>query len=149
MAANTNNDSKNLRKTIFKALKATIKGIVFYVIYLVLWQFLAPVSEFVPGLQPMIETFVSVYIALIIFAELTSDTIFQHFLNTAKALFVIVYLMLSLKTGIFGLTLESMSVIVDVRLFLVIAMALSLLGLARSVLLAIQYVNEKTELTRI
>jgi hypothetical protein len=97
----------------------------------------------------MIETFVSVYIVLIIVTELTSDTIFQHFLNTAKALFVIVYLMLSLKTGIFSLTLESMSVIVDVRLFLVIAMLLSLLGLARSVLQAIQYVNEKTELTRI
>lgn len=149
MATKTNNDSKSFRKMIFKALKATTKGIIFYVVYLILWQFLAPVSEFVPGLQQMIETFVSVYIALIIVTELTSDTIFQHFLNTAKALFVIVYLMLSLKTGIFGLTLESMSIIVDVRLFLIIAMLLSLLGLARSVLQAIHYVNEKAEPTRI
>lgn len=149
MTTKANDNSKNLRKTIFKALKATIKGIVFYVVYLILWQFLAPVSEFVPSFHQMIETFVSVYIALVIVADLTSDTIFQHFFNTAKALFVIVYLMLSLKTGIFGLTLETMSVIVDVRLFLVIAMLLSLLGLARSVMQAINYVNEKAELTHI
>lgn len=145
MAANTNNS--NLRKTIFKALKATVKGIVFYVVYLMLWQFLAPVSGFVPGLHEMIETFVSVYIALIIVADLTADTIFQHFFNAAKALFVIFYLMLSLKTGIFTLTLETMSVTVDIRLFLVIAMLLSLLSLARSIMQAINYVDEKAELT--
>jgi hypothetical protein len=38
-----------------------------------------------------------------------SGTIYQHFFNAAKALFVISYLILSLKGGIMGVTFENMS----------------------------------------
>jgi hypothetical protein len=148
--ADTNNDfKKRVRNFTFKALKATVKGILFYAIYFVLWMFLAPISEIVPGLQQMIETFVMVYIVLIIVGELTSGTIFQYFFNVARALFVIGYLIFSLKGGIFGLTFQNVSLMVDLRVFLAIAMLLSLLGLAKSVLQAINYMSEKAEYTRI
>jgi len=144
--ADANNDfKKRVRNFTFKALKATVKGILFYGIYFVLWMFVAPISEMVPGFQQMIETFVMVYIFLIIIGELTSGTIFQCFFNVAKALFVIGYLIFSLKGGIFGLTFQNVSLMVDLRLFLVIAMLLSLLGLAKSVFQAINYMNEKAE----
>jgi hypothetical protein len=148
--ADANNDfKKRVRNFTFKALKATVKGILFYGIYFVLWMFVAPISEIAPGFQQMIETFVMVYIFLIIIGELTSGTIFQYFFNVAKALFVIGYLIFSLKGGIFGLTFQNVSLMVDLRLFLVIAMLLGLLGLAKSVLQAINYMNEKAEYTRI
>jgi len=148
--ADANNDfKKRVRNFTFKALKATVKGILFYGIYFVLWMSLAPISEMVPGLQQMVETFVMVYILLIIVGELTSRTIFQYFFNVAKALFVIGYLIFSLKSGIFGLTFQNVRLMIDLRLFLMIAMLLSLLGLAKSVLQAINYMNEKAEYTRI
>ena len=148
--ADANNDSKKtVRNFTFKALKATVKGTLFYGIYFVLWMSLAPISEMVPGLQQMVETFVMVYILLIIVGELTSRTIFQYFFNVAKALFVIGYLIFSLKSGIFGLTFQNVRLMIDLRLFLMIAMLLSLLGLAKSVLQAINYMNEKAEYTRI
>ena len=148
--ADTNNDfKKRVRNFTFKALKATVKGILFYAIYFVLWMFLAPISEIVPGLQQMIETFVMVYIFLIIVGELTSGTIFQYFFNVARALFVIGYLIFSLKGGIFGLTFQNVSLMVDLRLFLAIAMLLSLLGLAKPVFQAINYMSEKEEYTPI
>jgi hypothetical protein len=140
---------KRVRNFTFKALKATVKGILFYAIYFVLWMFLAPISDMVPGFQQMIETFVMVYILLMIVGELASGTIFQYFFNVAKALFVIGYLIFSLNGGIFGLTFQNVSLMVDLRLFLAIAMLLSLLGLAKSVLQAINYMNEKAEYTRI
>jgi hypothetical protein len=144
--ADTDSDfKKSLRNFTFKALKATVKGVLFYALYFVLWMFLAPVSEMIPGLRQMIETFVMVYIALMIFAELTSGTIVQHFFNVAKALFVIGYLIFSLNGGIVGLTFENVSLMVDLRVFLAIATLLSLLGLAKSVLQALNYMNEKTE----
>lgn len=145
MADANNYFKKRVRNFTFKALKATVKGILFYGIYFVLWMFVAPISEMVPGFQQMIETFVMVYILLIIIGELTSGTIFQYFFNVAKALFVIGYLIFSLKGGIFGLTFQNVSLMVDLRLFLVIAMLLGLLGLAKSVLQAINYMNEKAE----
>jgi len=149
MADTGNNFKKKIRNFTFKALKASVKGILFYAIYFVLWMFLAPISDMVPGFQQMIETFVMVYILLMIVGELASGTIFQYFFNVAKALFVIGYLIFSLKGGIFGLTFQNVSLMVDLRLFLAIAMLLSLLGLAKSVLQAINYMSEKAEYTRI
>ena len=148
--ANTNTGfKKNLRAIVFRALKAAIKGILFYIIYFVLSQLLAPVSTLVPGLQQMIETFFIVYIVLMIVGDLTSGTIYQHFFNAAKALFVIGYLLFSLRGGVFGTSFENVSLMVDLRLFLVIAVLLSLLGLAKTVLQAINYMSEKAEITPI
>ena len=148
--ANTNTSfKKNLRGIAFRALKAAIKGILFYIVYFVLSQLLAPVSTLVPGLQQMIETFFIVYIVLMIVGDLTSGTIYQHFFNAAKALFVIGYMLFSLRGAVFGTSFENVSLMVDLRMFLVIAVLLSLLGLAKTVLQAINYMSEKAEITPI
>ena len=148
--ADANNDfKKKVRNFTFKALKATVKGTLFYGIYFVLWMVLAPISELIPGFQQMIETFVIVYIILMVIGELASGTVFQYFFNAAKALFVICYLILSLNGGIFGVTFQNVNLIIDLRLFLAIATLLSLLGFAKSVLQAVNYLNERAEYVRI
>ena len=134
-----------LRQITFKALKATVKGILFYAAYLLLWMFLAPLSQLIPGFQQIIETFVIVYIILMIVGDLTSGTIFKHFFDAAKALFIIYYLILSLKGGIFSLSYENLSLIVDLRPLIAIVTLLSLLGFAKSILQAINFLNEKAE----
>lgn len=149
MADTNTGFKKKLRGIAFRALKATIKGILFYIIYFVLSQLLAPVSTLVPGLQQMIEIFFIVYIVLMIVGNLTSGTIYQHFFNAAKALFVIGYMLFSLGGGVFGTSFENVSLMVDLRMFLVIAVLLSLLGLAKTVLQAINYMSEKAEITPI
>jgi len=141
-----NDDSRRkIRRIVFLALKAIVKATIFYVVYFIVSGFLAPVNEFIPGFQQMIETFVMVYIVLMIIGDLTSGTIYQHFFNAAKALFVMAYLIMSLNGGLFGVTFENVNLVVDLRLFLIVAMLLSLLGLAKSVLQAINYMNEKAE----
>jgi uncharacterized ion transporter superfamily protein YfcC len=146
MVADTYTNLKTRPAILRRALKATVEGAILYAVYLLLSQFLAPLSEFVPGFQQMVETFVMVYIVLIIIAELTAGSIFQHFFNAAKALFIIAYLMVALGTGIFSMTIQGMSFEVDIHLLLLIAMLLALLGLAKSVIQTIDYINEKTEL---
>jgi hypothetical protein len=97
----------------------------------------------------MIETFFIIYTVLMIIGNLTSGTIYQHFFNAAKALFVIGYLLFSLGGGVFSAYFENISLIMNLRMFLVIAVLLSLLGLARTVLQAINYMSEKAEITPI
>lgn len=139
-------DSKQkLRNFVFKALKATIKGVLFYVAYFLIWSFVSPITQVVPSIQQTVEIFVAVYIVLIIVGEFTSGTIYQHFFGAAKALFVIGYLILSLKGGIFEASYQNVDLMVDIRLFLTVAILLSLLGLSKSVLQAINYINEKAE----
>ena len=148
MADKKKNDFRsNLRKMIFKALKATIKGVLVYAIYFIAWGFIAPVTQIVPGLQASLETFVAVYVVLMVIGEFTSGTVYQYFFGAAKALFVVAYLIMSLNGGIMSMTFEGIKLLVDLRLFLVITMILSLLGLARSVIQAINFMSEKAELT--
>lgn len=149
MADANSSAKRNLRGFAFKVLKAAIKAVLLCVIYFVLSQLLAPVSTFVPGLQQMIETFFIIYTVLMIIGNLTSGTIYQHFFNAAKALFVIGYLLFSLGGGVFSASFENISLIVNFRMFLVIAVLLSLLGLAKTVLQAINYMSEKAEITPI
>jgi len=139
-------DSKQkLRSFMFKALKATVKAVLFYTVYFIIWSFLSPITQIVPSVQQTVEIFVMVYIVLMIVGEFTSGTIYQHFFSVAKALFVIGYLILSLRGGVLEASYQNVNLMVDIRLFLTVAILLSLLGLSKSVLQAINYVNEKAE----
>jgi len=129
-----------------KILKATIKAALLYGVYFVLSMFLAPISDVVPGFQQMVETFVTVYLFLMILGEITSGTVFQHFFGAAKALFVILYLIFSLNGGVITLYFQGAQLMVDIRLFLMVAILLSLLGFAKSVLQAISFLNEKAQM---
>jgi hypothetical protein len=140
-----NDNAKKARKILFNALKATIKAVIVYAIYFVIWMFAAPISQTIPGFQQIIETFVIVYIIFIIVEELTSGTICHYFFNVAKAVFVIGYLIASLQGGIFNITVENISLVIDLRMILTIATLLGLLGLAKSVLQTINYMSEKAE----
>lgn len=145
MVTEENRTKGRIQKNAFKVVKAAIKATIVIVIYTILIQFLAPVSAMIPGLQQMIQTFTIVYVVLMIISDLASGTLFQHVFNAAKALFVMIYLVFYLNAGIFEYTFENVNLIVDLRLFLVISMLLGLLGLARSVLQAINYVSERAE----
>jgi hypothetical protein len=146
MLEETKKDSQGgFRKILFRASKATIKGSIFYGVYFVLSQYMAPIFTVVPSFQQTIESFVIAYTVLLIAGELTGGTVYQHFLNVAKALFVVGYLMLSMKSGVIELTLSSITIAVDFRLILTAAVLLSLLGVAKAVLQAVDYMSLKAE----
>ncbi|MCJ7699383.1 hypothetical protein MUO56_03955 [Candidatus Bathyarchaeota archaeon] len=146
MLEETKKDAQGgFRKILFRASKATIKGSIFYGVYFLLSQYMAPIFTVVPSFQQTIESFVIAYTVLLIAGELTGGTVYQHFLNVAKALFVVGYLMLSMKSGVIELTLSSIRIAVDFRLILTAAVLLSLLGVAKAVLQAVDYMSEKAE----
>lgn len=144
-------EDKNARslaeRFVFNALKALVRSLVLYMLYLFVLGFLIQFESYVPGLRQTIENFVIIYISLGIFRDFVSGTVFQYFFDVAKALFVIGYLTLALNGGIVNLTYMNVALTVDLRLFLMAAILLSLLGLARAILQAINYANKKAELT--
>jgi hypothetical protein len=140
---------KKMRKTVFTIAKTVIKTAIVCILYVILSQVLAPLSPLIPGLQQMLQTFIIVYVALMIVSNLTSGTVFQHIFGAARCGFVMAYLIVSLNSGIFDYTFGSVSLMVDLRMFLVIVMMLEILGLAKSVILAIDFMSQKAELIRI
>lgn len=135
------------RKIAVRALRAAIKGLLFYALYYVCWQFLAPLAGMIPNLQQSVQIFVAVYIALVVIGELTAGTIYQHFFGVANALFLISYLILSLKSGIVSMAFQNVALQVDLTLFLTIATILSFIGLSKSLLQAINFASQKAENT--
>ena len=138
--------NKNLVKDIsFRVAKATVKAVLVYLLYFLLSPMLAPLLEMMPDLLGSIEAFVAVYIVLMILSDITAKTIFQHFFNTARALFFVGYLLLSMGNGVFSTSYESFSLSINLTMFYTIAVSLSLLGLARCILQTINFMHERTE----
>jgi len=138
-------NTKMIKEIVLRVLKASIKAALVIVIYIFVTPLLAPVSELVPDLMISIESFVIVFVVLMVLSDLTQNTIFQHFFNTARELYVIGYLLLSMGDGLMSLSYESISLTVNLTIFYSIAVLLSLLGLARSVLRAVDYMGKKAE----
>jgi hypothetical protein len=138
--------SKNLVKDIsFRVAKATVKAVLVYLLYFFLVPMLAPLFEMIPGLMESLEVFVAVYIVLMILGDITAKTVFQLFFNTAQALFFMGYLLLSMGNGVFSTSYESFSLTVNLTMFYTIAVTLSLLGFARTILQAINFLHERAE----
>jgi hypothetical protein len=138
--------SQNLIKEVsFRVCKATIKAIIVYLIYFFLSSMLTPLFELVPDLLGSIEVFVAVYIALMILSDLTAKTVFQYFFGTARDLFFMGYMLLSMGDGVFSTTYENFSLTLNLTLFYTVAVLLSLLSFARTILQAINFMHERAE----
>ena len=139
---------KNLVKDVsFRVVKATVKAILVYLLYFLLAPMLAPLLGLIPGIIESIEAFVAVYIVLMILSDLTERTVFQYFFSTARTLFFMAYLLLSMGDGVISTSYENFSLTVNLTLFYTIALTLSLLGFASSILQAINFISERVEAT--
>ncbi len=140
--------SRNLfRDVSFKVAKAAVKAILVYLIYFLLAPMLAPLLGLLPDFMESIEAFVAVYIVLMMLSDLTAKTIFEHFFNTARALFFAGYLLLSMGNGVFSASYESFSLTLNLTMFYAIAVTLSVLGFAKAILQAINFLSKRAEET--
>jgi hypothetical protein len=137
---------KNLAKDVsFRVVKATVKAILLYLLYFLVAPLVAPLLGFIPGFMESLEVFVAVYIVLMILGDLTSKTVFQYFFGTARALFFMAYLLLSMGDGVFSTSYENFSLTVNLTVFYSIMVLLSLLSLAKTILQVINFMHEKAE----
>lgn len=134
-----------IRDWAFKVAKATIKATLIYVIYLCVSPYLMLFAGFVPGLTETIEVFVVVTILLTILGDLTAGTIFECFFNAGRALFTIAYLIFALSDGVLSIAYANFSLTMNLTIVYSIVALLALLGLARSVLQAINFMSERAE----
>lgn len=134
--------------------KGAVKAVLYFIfLYLVPTMLISQLSEFAPELfanySQLLRLFVAVVIFFVVASELTSGTIFQHAFNIGKAISLIIFYVLALNGGIISLNLniESVSINIwaDLRVYLMMLITIDLLGLAKSLLQAINFLSEKTE----
>ena len=135
----------NVRKWAFRVTVAIVKATLVYLMYFVLAPYLTMFSSVIPGITQTVELFVTVQIVLMILADLTWNTIFQCFLNAGRAIFTIAFLVFALGGGVFNVNLQGFSLTLDLTIVYGIVALLSLLGLAKAVLQAINFMSERAE----
>jgi len=148
-------DKSLVRKMLPRVAKAIVKGLLYFFLFYALPMFLvSQVSGFAPQLSAEYKQTVVLFAAVVIFfavaTELTSGTIFQHALNIGKALILIIFFVVALNGGIMKLDLDIMqgqriSIVADLRIYLMMLITIDLLGLAKSVLQMVNFLSEKTE----
>jgi hypothetical protein len=145
MADEKKQSPNRVKDVAFRIAKATVKAVLIYLLYFLVAPFVMPLLSMVPGMVESIEFFVIVFVVLMILGDLTAGTVYRCFFNTARALFVIGYLVFSVRDGLFTTNFESYSLTVNLTLFYGFAALLSLVELAKTVMQAIQFMGERAE----
>ena len=137
-----------------KVVKAVIKS-VFWLILMYVLPFLmfsslssalpAGVSNVLSPYEQIFGTFTIVIIFFVFASEITSGTIFQHMFNIGQALVLMVLIVISLEGGIIKMDFQNVHITANLTFYLLMLLTIDLVGLAKSVLQAINFLSEKAE----
>jgi len=150
-----NESAKSIAKKMLpRIVKAVVKGVLYLVfLYVLPMLIVSQVSQFAPELFGRYEQLLTLFVAVVIFfvvaSELTAGTIFQYAFNIGKAIILIVFFVLALDGGIVSLNLSfegvNLNIWADLTVYLAMLITIDLLGLAKSVLQAVNFLSEKEE----
>lgn len=133
-----------------RVIKAVIKGILWFIfLYVVPMFMISSLSQLAPEIFSTYEQLLPVFVAIVLFfvvaSELTSGTIFQHAFNIGKALVLMLFIVYALQGGVISIDMMNFHLVADLKVYLAMLLTIDLLGLAKGVLQAINFLSEKTE----
>ena len=136
-----------LKKMIPKVLKATVMGLLwFFLLYALPTLFLSELlEEVLPGYTQLLSIFAIVIVFFVVVSELLAGTIFQYAFNIGKALVFMAFFIYALNGGFIAFDLEFVHIEADLRVYLAMLLTIDFLGLAKSLLQAIDFLGKKTE----
>jgi len=133
------------RNLSIRILKAGVKAVLVYVAYFIFTLLTQQVYELIGEYSPFIEGFFIAIAVFVFLIELSSGTIFKYMLEFARSLFVIFYLIVTLKSGIIDVNIQNVTLILNLQFFLLMLISINLIEMARTVLSAIDFLHEKAE----
>lgn len=133
-----------------RVAKAAIKALIYIiVIYVIPALIIGQASQFAPDLfanyTPVLGLFVGVIVFFVVASELTSGTIISYAFSVGRAIVLLVFFVLALNGGIIESDVMGLSLWVDIRIFLMMLVTIDLLSLAKSVLQAVNFMQESAE----
>ena len=126
-------------------MKAGIKAVLTYIVYFIFMLLVQPFSEFIGQYSLLIDMFFMVIIAFTFLIELFSGTIIKYMIEFSRSMFIIFYFVTSLNSGIIDVSMENVSIIVNLRFFLLMLVLINIIGMAKTVLSAVNFLHEKSE----
>ena len=139
------NNSITKKEVVFRALEASLKALVFYLLFEVAWLYVGSLFDSVPGFGSTIQAIVIVFIVFMAIGTLTKGTIFHSMFNGARAVLILFYIVSEFGPSVVSVTEQNVTLSVDLSLFLIVSVILSLVGLSIAIMEAFAFLNEKAE----
>ncbi|MFQ5758247.1 MAG: hypothetical protein ACE5IF_01060 [Candidatus Bathyarchaeia archaeon] len=150
-----------LKKIVPRVVKAALKGFIMFLLTYLLPTLMMeammpaelPFETLPPEYMALLYTFSAIVVFFAVVTELFSGTILQHAFSIGRELVLIVYFIYALNGGILTSTfqipgqLQAIHIIADLRVFLAMLIFVNLLGLAKGMFQAINFLSGKVELT--
>jgi len=138
-----------VRKILPKVFKAAFLAVITYLPMYFLSSLISPIKPFFPWYEPVTNIFAAVFIFFLVVGVLFSGTVFQYVFGVARTLVLMIFFICVLNGGIITLTVPtegaSVNIILDVTVVLAILVLICLLGIAKNVIQAIDFMSSKTE----
>ncbi|RLI22005.1 hypothetical protein DRO54_02250 [Candidatus Bathyarchaeota archaeon] len=128
-----------------RIVKAGVKALIVYIAYFIFTLITQPIYESIGHYAQVINIFFIVMVCFAFLIEFFSKTIFKYMLEFARGLFIIFYFITALNGGIIKMNVEGINVIADLRFFLLMLTLIMVVGIARTVLSAVDFLHEKSE----
>ncbi len=122
-------------------------GVLWFFLLYVLPSFLLSelTEEVLPGYTQLFSMFAIVIIFFVVVGELLAGTVFQYVFNIGKALVLMALFIYALNGGFLKFDLETVHIEANLSVYLAMLLTIDFLGLAKSLLQAIDFLAKKTE----
>lgn len=137
------------RKILPRAFKAALLVVITYLPMYFLSALIRPLQPFFPWYEPLTNIFAATFIIFLVAGVFSSGTIFQYVFGVARMLVLMLFFICVLNGGIVTLALPTGGVTINITLDLTVVLAMlvltCLLGIAKNVIQAINFVLGRAE----
>jgi hypothetical protein len=107
--------------------------------------FLGTMFDLVPTLMSSFQAIVVLFVIFVVVGEFASKTIFQPVISGVRASLVFVYMLFGSNSGVVSLTVDNVSLSMDLGVFFYVGAVFSLMSMVVSVLELLFFLNKRTE----
>jgi hypothetical protein len=133
-----------VRTVVPRLLKACVKTTIIYLCLLAFAVIAAPVQS-VYSFQPIFTAFLAAYLLFIFVIEMGRGTIYQYVFGIASSMTAVLYFAYLLNTSVISVPLEQAIITVNAQFFFYVLLLGGVLGLVKSILRLLNWINEKEE----
>ncbi|KPV63442.1 MAG: hypothetical protein AOA66_0918 [Candidatus Bathyarchaeota archaeon BA2] len=138
-----------VKKIVPRVFKAALLAVITYLPMYFLSTLISPIQPFFPWYEPLTNIFAAVFIFLLFVGVLSSGTVFQYVFGVARNLALMIFFIYVLNGGVIALTVPfegaSVNIMLNATVVLAMLVLTCLLGIAKNVVQAIDFVSSKVE----
>lgn len=143
------NTKSFVRKIVPRVFKAAFLAVLTYIPMYFLSAVTRPLQPFFPWYEPLTNIFAATFIIFLVVGVFSSGTIFQYVFGVARMLVLMLFFICVLNGGIVTLAVPTggvtMRIMLDLTVVLAMLVLTCLLGIAKNVIQAIDFVSGKVE----